>query len=461
MKRESVIRAVFAGMADSVFSTRIIHLNRVKSGGEVMEIYVVKTGDTLYNIARNYGVSAARIQTDNGLGRDQGLVPGQALVILKPAETYMVRAGDTLYGIANAYGTTVMQLIQNNPELAENNALYSGKILTIRFEGEREQNLITGGYAYPFINRSVLRRALPYLTTLSVFAYGFRETGELIIPNDEILLADAFAFQTVPVLVLSAIDENGGFSSYKAKRLFQDIPLQNKVLDSVLEIMRQKGYQGMDADFEFVQAEDAEAYFNFLRNAQSRLSQNGFFLNTDLAPKTSGSQPGLLYEAHNYQVIGEISDTVFLMTYEWGYTFGPPMAVAPIDAVRSVVNYAVSVIPTEKIRMGIPNYAYDWKLPFIKGESRAYTLGNQSAVLRAMKYGADIQYDETAQSPWFEYWRNREKHVVWFEDARSILAKLKLAEEFKLPGIGYWNLMHPFAQNFATLNVMYKIQKGI
>jgi len=117
----------------------------------------------------------------------------------------------------------------------------------------------------------------------------------------------------------------------------------------------------------------------------------------------------------------------------------------------------VSAIAPEKILMGIPNYGYDWTLPYVQG-SRAESLGNQSAVLRAAQYGGEIQFEESAQSPYFEYERTGNQHIVWFEDVRSISAKLALASSRKLLGVSYWNLLRPFAQNWALLHESYRIR---
>ena len=43
---------------------------------------------------------------------------------------------------------------------------------------------------------------------------------------------------------------------------------------------------------------------------------------------------GLWYEGHDYKAHGEIVDYVVIMTYEWGYSGGPAMAVSPIGPVR-------------------------------------------------------------------------------------------------------------------------------
>lgn len=224
--------------------------------------------------------------------------------------------------------------------------------------------------------------------------------------------------------------------------------------------MEEKGYIGLDIDFEYVNAEDAGDFQNFLRRAGEKLHSAGYLLHVDLAPKTSAGQEGLLYEAHDYAAIGAIADTVLLMTYEWGYTYGPPMAVAPLNKVWQVVEYGVSAIPSEKILLGLANYGYDWILPYEKQVTRATAIGNEYAVEIAGRYGVPISFEEPAHSPTFEYWgRIGRKHVVWFEDARSMEGKFDLIEEFALKGGGYWNVMRPFNQNWALLSSRYEIQK--
>lgn len=139
------------------------------------------------------------------------------------------------------------------------------------------------------------------------------------------------------------------------------------------------------------------------------------------------------------------------------YTYGPPMAVAPIPKVRQVLDYAVTQIPNDKIFMGIPNYGYNWTLPYVKG-SKAKSLGNEEAVMVALETGSVIQFDEDAKAPFFEYLDDSGKeHIVWFEDARSIEAKINLVTEYELIGTGYWNIMKYFAQNWLVLNALYDI----
>lgn len=234
-------------------------------------IYVVQQGDSLSQLAGEYGVSVARLRSDNGLLPEQPLVPGQALVILIPQETYLVQPGDTLYSIARDTGTTVLNLLQNNPTLAQGQPLSSGETLAIRWEGEKRGPLLMNGYAYPHIQQGVLRQALPFLTDLSIFSYGFREDGTLVVPDDSRLLAEAALFGLGAVLVLTSIDESGTFSTQRAAQLFQNQSLQDQVLDNLIQVMLEKGYIGLDADFEYIEEADREAFSGFLGNARDRL----------------------------------------------------------------------------------------------------------------------------------------------------------------------------------------------
>lgn len=427
-----------------------------------MVIHVVESGDTIWSIALQYGVSAQRILFDNDIVNPRDLVLGQALIILQPEVVHTVRQGETLRSIAAQYGMTEVELLQKNLNLTLGSTLYPGQTVVIRYQGESKREVSVNGYAYPYIDRNILRRALPFLTDLTLFGYGFTPEGTLIDISDQELINLAFQYKAAPILLLSSITEDGNFSGERASLLFQNQTLQNKVLDALIDVMVEKGYQGIDIDFEYIEPKDSQAFIQFLRNVTTRMHAYGFTVNTDLAPKTSSAQAGLLYEAHDYAAIGAISDTVLLMTYEWGYTYGPPMAVAPLNRVEEVVRYAVTQIPAEKIYMGIPNYAYDWILPYERGITKATTIGNAYAVQVAARNNVEIQFDETAQSPFFEYWdSNGRKHIVWFEDVRSIQAKYGLIDQYGLLGAGYWNLMKPFTQNWAFLSGNYSIRKRV
>ena len=423
-----------------------------------MTIHVVQAGETVGSIAGSYGVDPARLAADNAVPPSGALAVGQTLVVRFPRQVHAVRRGETLASIAEDHGTTVRHLWQNNWSLGGGTALYPGQTLVISYFDEPLGNAVFNGYAYPYIDTSLLAAELPCLTCLAPFTYGITADGDLLQLEDDELLSAARQRGTLPVMHLSTLTEMDQFDTQRATLVLTDAAVQDRLVSQVQQTLRRRGYAGLDVDFEFLPAQLAAAYAAFLSRLRRLLNPQGFFLWAALAPKTSAQQRGLLYEGHDYAAVGAAVDGVLLMTYEWGYTAGPPMAVSPLPNVRAVLDYAVTEIPPEKICLGIPNYGYDWPLPFRQGETRARSLSNQEAVALAVRYGAEIQYDETAQSPFFYYTaEDGLSHMVWFEDGRSMEAKLLLVSEYGFLGAGYWNLMRPFAQGWTVLDGLYEV----
>lgn len=424
-----------------------------------MDIYIVRPGDTLSSIARQFGVSSSLLAEDNGLTPPYPLAVGQALTIQYPEEIHTVQHGDTLTGIARRYGISTRQLYRNNPILGGESLLFPGQSLVLSYRGEKEGTLSVNGYAYPYIDKDLLRSTVPYLTYLTPFTYGITDWGGLVDLDDQVLIAMALDGGAAPLMHLSTLTEDGGFSNDLAHLVLTDMTVQNTLITHIERQLAARGYRGLDVDFEFIFPEDALPYAQFIRNLSTRLNPLGYPVLVALAPKTSAEQPGLLYEGHNYRALGAAANEVLLMTYEWGYTYGPPMAVAPLPNVRRVVEYAITEIPAEKLWLGMPNYGYDWPLPFVRGKTRATSISSQQAVALAVRYGAEILYDSYAQSPWFRYTdEGGVAHEVWFEDARSVKAKLALIPEYGMLGAGYWNLMRAFPQNWRVLNALYDIR---
>lgn len=359
------------------------------------------------------------------------------------------------------YGTTTIDLLQKNPYISNSAVIHPGDEVVISYKNEPKRGPIEVlGYAYPNIDRAELYRTLPYLTYLAIFTYGITETGELINIDDEELIEIARNYGVAPLMHISTLTEGGTFSNELAHTILNDLDVQNNLIQNILNNLKEKNYYGLDVDFEYVLPEDREKYAEFITRLRDTLNPEGFEVLTALAPKTSADQKGLLYEAHDYEKLGEASNKVLLMTYEWGYTYGPPMAVSPVDKVREVLDYAVTAIDRNKIFMGIPNYGYDFTLPYVQGVSKADSVSNVEAVDLARRVGAEIKFDEVSKAPYFIYYDSSGKqHQVWFEDARSILEKLNLFSEYDLEGVGYWNVMRYFPQNWLVLSSLYDIER--
>lgn len=422
-----------------------------------MVIHVVRAGDSLYSISRKYGVPVEKIAADNELNVSQSLVIGQTIVVMVGTRRHTVRPGESLYSIARQYGTTVAA-IQAANRITNPAAIGAGMVLTIPSGEGKLGTIEVNGYTFPTIKMDVLRKTLPYLTYVSIFSYEVKPDGSIGTLNDEEIIREARAARVAPLMVISNIAE-GGFNSDLARTILTNESVQDTLITNVINNIRAKNYTGVDVDFEYIYPENRENYNNFLRKLRRRLEPLGYSLTTAVAPKTSAEQKGLLYEAHDYPVHGALTNHVILMTYEWGHTYGPPMPVAPITEVRKVIQYAVTAIPRQKIFMGIPNYGYNWVLPWKQGD-RATTLSNTGAVDLARREGARIQYDQKAQAPFFNYYDdNKKEHIVWFDDARSIEAKMRLLNQYRLGGASYWTIGKYFPQNWLVLSSLYDVRK--
>ena len=373
----------------------------------------------------------------------------------------MVKPGDNVDAIAATYGINVEQLIYDN-QLIYPYELALGQALFISTGLRRPSRAIrVGGYAYPFISRWVLNETLPFLSELFIFSYGFTAQGDLLFPlwTDEWMIEAAIQFGTKPVLTLTPLGPDGRFSNQLISSVIQNPEYTRNLIDNLLVTMEEKGYQGVDIDFEYILPQDRDAFTSFVGQVAETMRAYGYETSVALAPKTSADQKGLLYEGKDYRALGEAADYVLLMTYEWGYTYGPPMAVAPLNQVRRVVEYAITEIPPEKINLGIPNYGYDWPLPFERGVTAARTINNVQAVRIAIEQGATIFFDETAKSPYFTYVQEGIEHEVWFEDVRSLNAKFDLIDEFHLRGCSYWQIMQFFRANWLLLRSRFFVSK--
>ena len=315
-----------------------------------------------------------------------------------------------------------------------------------------KETIIVNGYAYPTISPDTLSAWLPALTLVSSFSYGFRPDGSLIDLQDENIIEPARAAGVGGLMALTSLDENDEFSGELVRQLFETPGAPEKLVDNILNTLRTKDLFGVDLDFQYVLAQNRDQYTDFIAYAAERCNEAGFLVTVALAPKISADQKGQLYEGHDYHGIGQAANFVLLMTYEWGYAYGPPLPIAPLPAVRQVIEYGVSEIPADKILMGIPNYGYDWMLPFIPGQSRARKISNTEAVLQAERLGIEIDYSEEFEAPYYYYTdSNGQEHVVWFENERSWQAKFNLVKEYNLAGISIWNIVDPFPAGQAVL----------
>ncbi len=422
-----------------------------------MLIYTVQSGDTLRNIARRFGLTPFRIAADNRLQDPVSLVVGQNLLIQADSVRYTVQQGQTLYSISQEFGVPLERLIEANPNLNPINLQVGDTVMIPLTEESIQRPIIVNGYAYPTIDVNSLNCVLPFLTFLSPFSYSMTPQGELIAANDNDLVYRSLRSGVMPLMTITNIFD-GTFNTEVLSTVLNDPVLQQDFINNILAELQSKNYYGVNIDMEYISPADREVYNDFLQRLADLLHANSYLVVTAVAPKISADQQGILYESHDYAAQGKAADYVIIMTYEWGYTYSAARAVSPINEMRRVLDYAVTEIPPEKILMSLPNYGYDWTLPYMRGTA-AQSIGFITANDLARQYGAEIKFDDQSQTPYFNYYKNGEQHEVWFDDPRSISAKLGLIEEYGLAGVSWWTVNRCYVPNWLLMQDMGEIVK--
>lgn len=239
-------------------------------------------------------------------------------------DIYVVKSGDTVDQIAAVFSVPAESIIWNN-QLVYPYPLAVGQALLIgEFDEAAERQRDAGGYAYTYISRWVLEQTLPFLNRLFVFSYGFTTEGEIIDPpRDDLWMIQLSQEQdTVPILTLTPFGQDGKFNNNLIHQVVTNASVTDRLLNNLVFEMQEKGYGGIDIDFEYILAQDRDFFTAFVRRAVEIMHPYGFTVSVALAPKTSAGQKGLLYEGKDYAAIGAAADEVLLMTYEWGYKYG-------------------------------------------------------------------------------------------------------------------------------------------
>lgn len=427
-----------------------------------MYIHTVVQGDSIWQLAKKYSISVANILDINHLNEKDALVIGQAVLIptLSSHTSYTVKANETLAQIAKMFGVTITSLMNTNH--IQNPALIEiGSILKIPSITRTEIEVNAYINQLDTHSSNHLQMNADNLTYVSIFSYSFTEQGSLIALDDTEVIAESYANYVIPMMSITNIVDHA-FSVELMHALLTNEALQKLTINSIINMMNEKGYKALNVDFEYIPSALKLSYNSFLKQLAQAVHAEDYFISSALPPKLHSSQEENEDESPDYLIHGQLIDFVIIMTYEWGWTGGPPRAVAPLNEIKKVMEYASSMIAPDKLMMSIPLYGYDWTLPFIEGESLATAIVEQQALDLARRHHAIIEYDEVAQSPYFTYYDEHGKqHVVWFEDARSYQAKMNLVKSLNLRGISYWKLSMPAPINWVILSENFYIKKRL
>lgn len=230
---------------------------------------------------------------------------------------------------------------------------------------------------------------------------------------------------------------SNSFSGDIAKGVLENSTNRKKLISNIAQSLKANNYKGVNIDIENVYYYDRNYFTTFMKELYNTLNPQGFEVTIAVPAKTSDSMWQSWIGAYDYAEIAKVSDKIVLMTYDEHWSGGEPGAIAPIDWVETVIDYAITVIPKDKILLGLAAYAYDWP----SNGAKAKSYGINEAYNTASRNGAEVKWDSAAKSPYFNYIDGSGiYHTVYFENSTSISYKLDIVNNYDLGGVSIWRL---------------------
>jgi spore germination protein len=273
--------------------------------------------------------------------------------------------------------------------------------------------------------------------------------------RDAALVAEAHAGGT---LVIPLINNayGGVFDPAPVSAIIHDPARRAAHAAALVSEVLAYGYDGIDIDYESLNGQDdREAFSSFVEELAAALHAEGRLLSVTVHPKTAepGAWPGV--QAHDWSRIGAAADRVRVMTYAYHYSTGGPGPIAPLFWMEEVAAFAASVMPPERVYLGIHFYGLDW------GNGPATALEWEDVAERSATYRVSSRWEgagalgQAIAEPWFSYVAGGTEHQVWYADSRSVAARLQLVPRHRLGGIAVWRLGGEDPGNWTAIAAVF------
>ena len=365
-----------------------------------MQVHTVKRGESIFGIARKHAISPRGIIEVNGLENPDVLAVGQELLILLPSRSYTAAAGDTVGAVARRFGIRREDIFAANPQLLCDERLYEGQLIALGYGDARLGMAASNGYLYRGYSEEALRRALPYLTYLTVAA-AIAEGGEITSLFDG-RAAVRIANENGKIPILRVYVKDGS-------AIYGD-EARGSFISRLIAFATEGGYRGICLSMP-EQGEGARAYEEFIISLRKQMIGSGLILFTEaVCDRECG--------------YADYADGCVL-------SYDKPLLSGATDFERgerrAFTEYAEASEST-KTFMDITSFAIS--------DGDFLTYGD--AVKTAAKVGAEISTDKSSGVCSYSYHGKDGRAIeVRYESLKNIIAKLELLGELGYMGISF------------------------
>lgn len=217
----------------------------------------------------------------------------------------------------------------------------------------------------------------------------------------------------------------------------------------IVDAIEKYDLDGVNVDIENVTEKDRDNYTLLVKTLREKLG-NDKTISVAVAANPYNWQTGW-HGSYDYASLAKYADYLMLMTYDEHYEGGEAGPVASIDFVEKSIKYALERVDSSKIVLGIPFFGRYWKDGVYYG---GYGISLTRIETLTNKYDTKFTYDEKTQSAKAVMTIKSSEanpvvngntlhtgtYIIWYENQKSISAKLDLVNKYNLKGTGSWSL---------------------
>ncbi|NME70269.1 glycosyl hydrolase family 18 protein [Flammeovirga aprica] len=223
---------------------------------------------------------------------------------------------------------------------------------------------------------------------------------------------------------------------------------QQKLIENLITLLYLRNADGVNIDFENIPKEHRQDFTNFIIDLSNSLRKSNpkFRVTLTIPPKDFNG-------VFDIQSLTPYVDQFIVMGYEfYGQNSQVAGPVAPIESgdfwwefniERSVLEYKVDGIPSDKLILASPLYGAEWVTEDLTYPSKVtqfvgYLTKKQ---IDSKIGGIPVQREALSGSAFHVYRDDKGRyHQIWFEDSVTLQKKIDLIKKHELKGIGFWAL---------------------
>ncbi|HBE79781.1 MAG TPA: glycoside hydrolase family 18 [Firmicutes bacterium] len=310
------------------------------------------------------------------------------------------------------------------------------------------QKVIAGYYVENYNNDPVGYRALSEnlgaINMIIPFSFQINGYGSITSTHNPKPLNLARSAGANTLALINNIQGNN-FNSNSIHRMLSTPAARSRAVHGISRILVEKGYQGVNIDFENIPARDRYYLTSFFSELAAELRPRNLLVTASVPAKTYDDRSSNQAGAYDYRALAPYLDQMMIMTYDEHYSGGTAGPVASYPWVEKVINYALRYVPNNKIVVGIAAYGYDWKW----GSGKALHYNGIQNLIR--KYKVIPKWHPVYRVPYFSYRSWGTTHEVWYENSASTATKVQLVRKYNLRGVAVWRLGYEDPNIWSTI----------